>query len=367
MVRVDCSEHQHFAEFAAKEKVLRQELNRRSTVRRDTAMVRAVVNSSYPAKPLMAFIPKDFTIEQLRAVVQRGRVSAQMLSALRRDERQGVRVLLAQVERQRAAERRERRRIDRMLSRERALWRRGVRYVAGVDEVGVGPLAGPVVAAAVIFDVGDSLAGVDDSKRLDPDARKDLAAAIRERAAGVGIGCATVEEIDRINIYRAGVLAMRRAVEALPLAPQHLLVDARIIPDLPVPQRPIIRGDATCFSIAAASILAKTYRDELMVNLDRRYPQYGFRRHKGYATAEHQAAIRRYGPCELHRRSYTFLRELRGQYSPHFYELKERLTGLPAAAELRAIERELETHGAGLNGAERKKLRLLIARRTALL
>ncbi|HLF24270.1 MAG TPA: hypothetical protein VI565_10150, partial [Burkholderiales bacterium] len=127
------------------------------------------------------------------------------------------------------------------------------------------------------------------------------------------------------------------------------------------------RGDETCFSIAAASIVAKVYRDRLMADLDRRYPQYGFCRHKGYATAEHQAAIRRHGPCELHRQSYAFLRELRGQYSPQFYELRERLFGKPAAAALRAVARELRGNSADLSEPERKKLRILIARREALL
>jgi len=254
-----------------------------------------------------------------------------------------------------------------MLRGERALWRAGVRYVAGVDEVGVGPLAGPVVAAAVIFDAGAYLAGVDDSKRLDPETRTKLAAAIRDRAVGVGVGTASVDEIDRLNIYHAGVLAMRRAIEALPVMPEHVLVDARTVPNLPARQRAIIRGDETCFSIAAASIVAKVYRDRLMADLDPRYPQYGFCRHKGYATAEHQAAIRRHGPCELHRQSYAFLRELRGQYSPQFYELRERLFGKPAAAALRAVARELRGNSAGLSEPERKKLRILIARREALL
>lgn len=316
---------------------------------------------------LMAVDPKKLSIERLRSQLSGEPVSARTLRALRLDRRQGVRTLAAQLERRAAAERRERIRIRRMLRVERALWRAGVRYVAGVDEVGVGPLAGPVVAAAVIFFAGDRLAGVDDSKRLDPDSRTALTAAIRNRAAGVGIGSASVEEIDQLNIYYAGLLAMRRAVEALPVAPGHVLVDARTVPDLPIPQRAIVRGDETCFSIAAASIVAKTYRDQLMMDLDCRYPQYGFRRHKGYATAEHQAAIRRHGLCELHRRSYAFLQELRGQYSPQFYIFKERLTAIPSAAALRAVVQELQEDAASLSEPERRKLKLLVARREALL
>ena len=311
--------------------------------------------------------PRKLSIEQLRAELLGAPVSARKLRELRLDRRQGVRTLVAQLERRAAAERRERIRIRRMRRGESALWRAGVRYVAGVDEVGVGPLAGPVVAAAVVFFAGDSLAGVDDSKRLDPDSRTMLAAAIRSRAAGVGVGSASVEEIDQLNIYHAGLLAMRRAVEALPVVPEYLLVDARTVPDLPMPQRAMVRGDETCFSIAAASIIAKTYRDQLMMDLDCRYPQYGFRRHKGYATEEHQAAIRRYGPCVLHRQSYAFLQELRGQYSPQFYIFKERLTTIPSAAALRAVVQELKEDAASLSEPERRKLKLLVARREALL
>src|SRR5690606_15705237 len=122
-----------------------------------------------------------------------------------------------------------------------------------------------------------------------------------------------------LNVYHAALLAMRRAVEALPMRPDHLLVDARTIPDLDLPQNAFHKGDGIDYSIAAASIIAKTHRDELMEKLDAQYPGYGFARHKGYATADHQAAVRRLGPSPIHRRSFTFLRELRGEYSEHFY------------------------------------------------
>lgn len=316
----------------------------------------------------MAVDFKNLSIKQLRAELQQvGSVPTRTLLALRRDRRQGVRALVAQLEKRAAAERRERYRIRRMLRGERDLWRAGWRYIAGVDEVGVGPLAGPVVAAAVVFGADISLTGVNDSKCLDPETRTKLAAVIRDRAIGVGVGTASVDEIDRLNVYHAGLLAMRRAIEALPVVPEQVLVDARAIPDLPVPQRAIIRGDETCFSIAAASIVAKVHRDRLMADLDRRYPQYGFCRHKGYATAEHQAAVRRYGPCELHRQSYAFLQELRGRYSQQFYELRERLVGKPGAVALQAVARELRGNAACLSEPERRKLKLLLARREALL
>lgn len=290
-------------------------------------------------------------------------LSAQLLRALRRDERQGVQALHAALKKRYEHERREQTRLDGMLNFERVLWQSGLRYIAGVDEVGIGPLAGPVVAAAVVFRAGTCIGGVDDSKRLDAPTRTTLAAAIRRGALGVGIGVATVEEIDRLNVYHAGLLAMRRAVEALPVPPQHVLVDARTIPGLAVPQNPFAKGDGINFSIAAASIVAKTHRDALMERLDGDYPEYGFRRHKGYSTPEHQGAIRRYGPCALHRMSYPFIQELRGLYSARFYELKERLAKARSAAKLRAVEGKLKADGADLTDVERRKLKLLIARR----
>jgi len=313
----------------------------------------------------MAVDLRNLSIQELRARLldEAAPVSAQVLRALKRDRRQGVQALYAALRKRYERERREQARLDSMLNFERLLWNAGVQHVAGVDEVGVGPLAGPVVAAAVVFRPGTCIPGVDDSKRLDPAQRAALAAVIRREALGVGIGMATVEEIDRINVYQAGLLAMRRAVQALPVVPQHVLVDARTIPGLDVPQTSFTKGDGINFSIAAASIVAKTHRDALMERLDRKYPEYGFAKHKGYGTPEHQRAIRRYGPCPLHRMSYPFIQELRGAYSPRFYELRERLARLRSAASLRAIERRLEVDGVDLSETERRKLKLLIARR----
>ena len=209
----------------------------------------------------------------------------------------------------------ERTRLDAMLNFERVLWRAGVQHIAGVDEVGMGPLAGPVIAAAVVFPPHTELHGIDDSKKLDLEQRVDAERRIRAVASGIAIGRAEVAEIDTVNIYHAGLLAMRRAVEALPIRPQHVLVDARNIPGVDVPQNCFNKGDGLDFSIAAASIVAKVHRDRLMDELAREHPEYGFERHKGYCTPEHQDAIRRLGPCAIHRTSFTFIRELRGEYS----------------------------------------------------
>jgi len=198
-------------------------------------------------------------------------------------------------------------RLEALLRRERELWAAGIRRVAGVDEAGVGPLAGPVVAAAVILPPGLGIDGVDDSKRLTPATRERLAEEVRRAAIAHAVGVVEPRDIDAWNVYRAGLIAMRRAVDALRVCPDHVLVDARRIHGLDIPQESVVRGDATCHAIAAASILAKTARDARMDDYDRLYPGYGFADHKGYPTESHRAAIRRLGPCPGHRRSFTLL------------------------------------------------------------
>jgi ribonuclease HII len=312
----------------------------------------------------MARTTTQLSVEELRRRFVQGdeRVSGQLLNRLRRDRRQGVRQIHDLLRRRLEREREERLRLDAMLNFERVLWKSGVTRIAGVDEAGVGPLAGPVVAAAVVFPPGAELAGVDDSKLLPPERREELAAKIRATAA-VAVGVAEVAEIDRLNVYHAALLAMRRAVEALPEPPEHLLVDAREVPGVPAPQNRFDKGDGINFSIAAASIVAKTHRDRLMAELDRRHPGYGFARHKGYGTAEHQEAIRCHGPCEVHRMSFQFIRELCGEFSDLFYELRERLGAVAARAELAAFEEGLPGHRETLAEEEYRKLRLMVTRR----
>jgi len=250
-----------------------------------------------------------------------------------------------------------------MLNFERVLWASGTRRVAGVDEAGVGPLAGPVIAAAVVFPSEcPQIPGIDDSKKLLPEERERLAKRIRQQAM-VAVGEASVEEIDRMNIYQAALLAMRRAVEQLPAPPEHVLVDAREIPDLKVPQNPFCKGEGLSYSIAAASIIAKTYRDDRMNELDCQFPEYGFCRHKGYSTPEHQNAIRKFGPCPIHRKSYIYLKELCGEYSSVFYELREAVGKARSTAELRRIEERFLRTREQLTPHEQKKLRLMFSRR----
>jgi ribonuclease HII len=191
--------------------------------------------------------------------------------------------------------------LDRL---EREVRRRGYRYVAGVDEAGRGSLAGPVVAAAVILPVGCVLPALDDSKKLDAPTRERLSAEVRSRAIAWGIGVVPAREIDVRDILRASLAAMKEAVLSLRPEPEVVLSDAVAVPGIRRPQLPVIHGDALCSSIAAASIVAKVHRDQLLNELATRYPAYGFEHHKGYGTPEHWHALRRYGPCPEHRLTY---------------------------------------------------------------
>jgi ribonuclease HII len=252
-------------------------------------------------------------LADLRArYVDAGRsLPAAIEAALIADGRAGARAILAAVARRRRANRAEGQRLRTMLRYETALWTSGITHVAGVDEAGMSPLAGPVAAAAVIFARGTRIPNVDDSKRLSREEREALAPVIRERALAWAVAYTEVDEIDCINIYWAGLAAMRRAIEALSPAAEHLLIDARRLRDVPLPQQPIIKGDTKSLSIAA-SILAKTARDARMRALDDVYPGYGFAQHKGYPVPAHFRALRQLGPCPIHRRSFAVVRQVLG-------------------------------------------------------
>ncbi|HSQ17153.1 MAG TPA: ribonuclease HII [Anaerolineales bacterium] len=194
------------------------------------------------------------------------------------------------------------------LSFEQALWAAGLRGVAGIDEAGRGPLAGPVAAAVVVFppDAGLTvgLAGVRDSKQMTPYQRQAACPRIQAAALGFAVGFAEAAEIDTLGILPATRLAAWRALQALPFTPDHLLLDALFLPDVDLPQTALIKGDRRSLSIAAASVLAKTARDARLEALEQEYPGYGFARHKGYGTAAHRAALQQLGPCPQHRRSF---------------------------------------------------------------
>ena len=204
---------------------------------------------------------------------------------------------------------RERRRLARLHRYEDAARAQGFRLIGGTDEVGRGPLAGPVVAAVVVLEGALNLRGLNDSKLVAPERRTQLAAAIKTRCFAWAIGEASVAEIDRLNIYWASILAMERAIAAVGCSIDYLLTDAVRIRSFAGPQEPIVKGDAKCASVAAASILAKVHRDELLVALDQLHPEYGFAEHKGYATQRHIDALAAHGPCVAHRRGFWRVRD----------------------------------------------------------
>ena len=218
------------------------------------------------------------------------------------DEREGVKKLLMKCQKKLDAYQKELERIENMKIYERKYW--DYSYICGIDEVGRGPLAGPVVAAAVILPKDCKLLYLNDSKQLSEQKREELYDKIMEQAVAVGIGVVSQERIDEINILQATYEAMRQAVGKLSVVPDLLLNDAVTIPELPMKQVPIIKGDAKSISIAAASIIAKVTRDRMMVELDRFYPEYGFAGNKGYGSAVHIQALKEVGPCKIHRRSF---------------------------------------------------------------
>jgi ribonuclease HII len=235
------------------------------------------------------------------------------LEALEVDTRSGAHQLAKRIRDRYRSNRSEGQRLHTLLRFEIDLWAQGFSLVAGVDEAGMAPLAGPVVAGAVILPQNYKLRGLNDSKKiLDHEMREELAAQIKQDAVCWSFGFAEVEEIDRINIYHAGLLAMQRAVNGLSCLPDFVLVDARKIPQCPAPQRGIIRGDALSASIAAASIIAKTTRDAHMLEMDSLYHGYGFASHKGYPTPEHCRALKDLGAVPIHRRSFGRVREVLG-------------------------------------------------------
>lgn len=191
-----------------------------------------------------------------------------------------------------------------LLEYENSLYAQGYSQICGVDEAGRGPLAGPVCAGAVILKKGQVIEGVNDSKKLSEKKREQLFDVIKSEALSYGIGWASVEEIEEINILNAAMLAMKRAVESLSIKPDYVLIDGNKTPNLDIPKMAIVKGDSLSESIAAASILAKVSRDKLLLELAKDYPEYHFEKHKGYGTKLHREMILKYGPCKIHRTSF---------------------------------------------------------------
>lgn len=231
--------------------------------------------------------------------------SPRMICACQKDPRQGVRHLAVRLIKFQQAQVVEETRIQQMLVEEKKLWQEGYLLLAGIDEAGRGPLAGPVVAAVCILPVRFDLPGLNDSKMVTESKREKLYSRIQVQAIDYALGSAEPAEIDALNILQATKLAMKRAIEGLKVRPHYLMIDALTLPAVKLPQLPLIRGDQISATIAAASILAKVTRDRLMVELDSLYPEYAFSKNKGYGTSEHMQVLQRLGPCPLHRRSFA--------------------------------------------------------------
>lgn len=248
------------------------------------------------------------TIAELSAYLSsREELSPEEVDLLEADRRRGATDLLRRYQRRNETRLKEADRLQKMLAEEYILWSQGYKAVAGVDEAGRGPLAGPVVAAAVIFSPGKVINYLNDSKQLSAHLREKLFELIIQEAEAYGIGSASREEIDRINIHGASLLAMRRALERLRLLPDFVLVDGFTIAQCSFKQKAIKGGDTLSLSIAAASVLAKVARDKIMTDLHLSYPCYNFNRNKGYGTFEHRQAISKHGPCPEHRRSFRLI------------------------------------------------------------
>ena len=225
------------------------------------------------------------------------------------DSRSGVQKAIFQRKKAIQAEVAEDKRLETMLRYEREAYNQGFQVLAGIDEVGRGPLAGPVVAAAVILPKGCKIRQLNDSKKIPESKHEAIYHEVMKEAVAVGIGIKDAQIIDQVNIYEATKLAMLEALSKLDPQPQHLLIDAMKL-DTPIPQQSIIKGDAKSASIAAASIIAKVTRDRLMDEYDKQYPEYGFAQHKGYGTAQHIEALKKYGPCPIHRSSFEPVRSM---------------------------------------------------------
>ncbi|MEH6939412.1 ribonuclease HII [Bacillus sp. JJ664] len=245
------------------------------------------------------------TIEQIKVILSDlTDETSDVFIELKNDQRIGVQKLVAKWYREQEKIVMAQVKFHKMMEYEKNLYGQNITLIAGVDEVGRGPLAGPVVAAAVILDQENELIGLDDSKKLSKEKRQYFVERIKSEAISYGIGMASSVEIDELNIYEATKLAMKRAIEQLHKIPEHLLIDAMKLP-MEISQTSIIKGDETSISIAAASVLAKETRDSLMVELAKEHPHYGFEKHMGYGTKEHLEAIEQYGIIHEHRKSFA--------------------------------------------------------------
>ncbi|MET3682118.1 ribonuclease HII [Alkalibacillus flavidus] len=249
---------------------------------------------------------KQMTVRDVKALIDQGDVDEHTIALLREDSRTGVQKVIKQYDKRVELEKQKYQQFQDMRAYEQAGWSRGYRYIAGVDEVGRGPLAGPVVAASVVLDPDDeSLVGINDSKQLSESQRKAFYDTIIERAIAVGVGVVEAETIDKINIYQSAKQAMQQAVDHMATQPDYCLIDAMTLEELMCPQQSLIKGDQKSISIAAASVIAKVTRDRLMIEAAHTYPDFEFERNMGYGTPNHLQALAKHGPTKIHRLSFN--------------------------------------------------------------
>jgi len=248
----------------------------------------------------------NYTIKQIEALFAEQKITEEFLTLCRNDGRKAIGTLVRRYERQQQ----ERQRVAELYNYERQFWAKGCEFVAGVDEAGRGPLAGPVSVAAVILPHDLYLPKINDSKKLSAKVRDELYDEIMDKALAVKTALVDAKTIDRVNIYQATINGMYESIFGLAQEPQAVLIDAVKLDNLPMVSESIIKGDAKSASIAAASIIAKVNRDRLMDEYDKQYPEYGFAQHKGYGTAQHIEALKKYGPCPIHRLSFEPIRSM---------------------------------------------------------
>lgn len=249
---------------------------------------------------------KDKSVKEIKEIIENisNNEYLKYIEILKIDERKSVQSLAVKMAKKLDAIRREEERLEKINEFENEGYEKGYVYIGGIDEAGRGPLAGPVVASVVVFKQGTKIEGINDSKKLSEAKREELFDIIKKEALDYGIGIVNNEEIDKFNILNATYMAMKKALNCLKKSPDYLLIDAATIPGVDVAQNPIIKGDSKSISIAAASILAKVTRDNLMYQYDDMYPEYGFKGHKGYGTKEHYEAIEKNGITPIHRKSF---------------------------------------------------------------
>lgn len=298
------------------------------------------------------------TIAQIRAHIKSvNRPDEAYLLALEQDTRTGVRAIAEQVRKKQKAQAREKARLEQMLTIEKKLRERGIQHIAGVDEAGRGPLAGPVVAAAIILPPDTLIPGLNDSKALSEKRRAELFEIIHNTALAIGVGKASPQEIDKYNIRNATHHAMCEALASLNISPNRVLIDGNALPGSPFPEQSVIGGDRKSLSIAAASVIAKVTRDRLMIDYHAQYPAYGFASHKGYGSADHLAALQKHGPCPIHRQSFRGVFEARS--SEDFKIFAEGIRAAMNLDQLQAIGKTIASASTHIPEDEVQALRML--------